>query len=306
MKAGTQTITARLRSDSLQLLNGTSLTVAGDATITGDLTVNGTTTTVSTTNTVVSDSLLELGNGTSGTPSNDAGIVIERGSADNAFIGYDESDDKFKVGTGSFTGSSTGNLTVTTGTLVANLEGNVTGNVTGNADTATALANARTIGGVSFDGSANFNLPGVNTSGSQDTTGNAATATALETSRNIAGQAFDGTGNISIASTDLSDTASIALLTASQPLTNKTIDSDNNTITNIVNADIKSSAAIAFSKMADLTASRALVSDGNGDVSVSDVTSTEIGYLDGVSSAIQTQLDNKSTKGFAIAMAIAL
>ena len=86
----------------------------------------------------------------------------------------------------------------------------------------------------------------------------------------------------------------------------KTIDSDNNTITNLVNADIKSSAAIAFSKMADLTASRALVSDGNGDVSVSDVTSTEIGYLDGVTSAIQTQLDNKSTKGFAIAMAIAL
>ena len=58
--------------------------------------------------------------------------------------------------------------------------------------------------------------------------------------------------------------------------------------------------------MADLTASRALVSDSNGDVSVSDVTSTEIGYLDGVSSNVQTQIDNKATKGFAIAMAIAL
>ena len=89
-------------------------------------------------------------------------------------------------------------------------------------------------------------------------------------------------------------------------LTNKSIDSDNNTITNIVNADIKSSAAIAFSKMADLTASRALVSDGNGDVSVSAVTSTEIGYLDGVTSAIQTQLDTKSTTAFAIAQAVAL
>ena len=48
------------------------------------------------------------------------------------------------------------------------------------------------------------------------------------------------------------------------------------------------------------------MSDGSGDVSVSDVTSTEIGYLDGVSSAIQTQLDNKAAKSFAIAQAVAL
>ena len=89
-------------------------------------------------------------------------------------------------------------------------------------------------------------------------------------------------------------------------LTNKSIDSDNNTITNLVNADIKASAAIAFSKMANLTASRALVSDGNGDVSVSAVTSTEVGYLDGVTSAIQTQINTKTTAGFAVAMAIAL
>jgi len=89
-------------------------------------------------------------------------------------------------------------------------------------------------------------------------------------------------------------------------LTNKSIDSDNNTITNIVNADIKSSAAIAFSKMENLTNSRALVSDGSGDVSVSAVTSTEIGHLDGVSDNIQTQLDTKATSSFAIAQAIAL
>ena len=101
-------------------------------------------------------------------------------------------------------------------------------------------------------------------------------------------------------------TGTIVLKDTTDTLTNKSIDSDNNTITNLVNADIKSSAAIAFSKMADLTASRALVSDGNGDVSVSAVTSTEIGYLDGVSSAIQTQLDTKTTPGFAIAQAVAL
>ena len=101
-------------------------------------------------------------------------------------------------------------------------------------------------------------------------------------------------------------TGTIVLQDTSDTLTNKSIDSDNNTITNIVNADIKAAAGIAFSKMEDLTVSRALVSDSNGDVSVSAVTSTEIGYLDGVSSAIQTQLDNKATNAFAIAQAVAL
>jgi len=43
----------------------------------------------------------------------------------------------------------------------------------------------------------------------------------------------------------------------------------------------------------DLTASRAVVSNGSGKIAVSDVTSTELGYLSGVSSAIQTQLDAK-------------
>ena len=71
-------------------------------------------------------------------------------------------------------------------------------NLTIVADTATALANARTIGGVSFDGTANINLPGVNATGNQDTSGNAATATALETARTIHGVSFDGTGNIDL------------------------------------------------------------------------------------------------------------
>jgi len=64
-----------------------------------------------------------------------------------------------------------------TGTFTGPLTGAVTGAVTGNASTATALQTARTIGGVSFDGTANINLPGVNTAGNQNTTGNASTAT---------------------------------------------------------------------------------------------------------------------------------
>ena len=76
--------------------------------------------------------------------------------------------------------------------------GTLNQDTTGNAATATALETARTIGGVSFDGTANINLPGVNTSGSQDTSGNAATATALATARTIHGVSFDGTGNIDL------------------------------------------------------------------------------------------------------------
>ncbi|MGL8292632.1 tail fiber protein, partial [Salmonella sp. NW61] len=76
--------------------------------------------------------------------------------------------------------------------------GGITGALAGNADTATKLKTARSIGGVAFDGSANINLPGVNTTGNQNTTGNAATATKLATARNINGVKFDGSVDISI------------------------------------------------------------------------------------------------------------
>ena len=58
------------------------------------------------------------------------------------------------------------------------------GALTGNASSATILQNARTIGGVSFNGSANINLPGVNASGNQDTSGTAAVATNVTVSAN--------------------------------------------------------------------------------------------------------------------------
>ena len=68
----------------------------------------------------------------------------------------------------------------------------------GNASTATKLQTARSIGGVVFDGSANINLPGVNTTGNQNTTGNAATATKLQTTRKISGVPFDGSKDITL------------------------------------------------------------------------------------------------------------
>ena len=115
-------IETTISGDTITIGLPDDVTVANNLTVTGNLTINGTTTTISTTNTVASDTLFELGNGITGSPANDSGIIIERGDSDNAFIGFDESADKFIVGTTTATGASTGNLTITTGTLVANLE----------------------------------------------------------------------------------------------------------------------------------------------------------------------------------------
>jgi hypothetical protein len=191
----------------------TALNVAdGNVVIAGDLTVNGTSINLSTTNTVVEDALIELNNGASSN-ANDLGIVMERGSTgDNAIIAWDESADKFTMGTTTATGSSSGNLTITAGTLVVNLEGNVTGDVTGNtsgtsgsttgnAATATALATARTIGGTSFDGTAAI-VPGtITVADTTDTSCNVAlfeSATGDLAPKSDAGLTYNaGTGTLS-------------------------------------------------------------------------------------------------------------
>ena len=83
-----------------------------------------------------------------------------------------------------------------TGTVAdARLPASISSDITGNAATATTLATARTIGGVSFNGSANINLPGVNTAGNQNTSGSAAT---LTTARTIGGVSFNGSANINL------------------------------------------------------------------------------------------------------------
>ena len=232
------------------------------------------------------------------------GKFLKYQASTNKFVGADAgdtiTDEQLQDVVGGMIGSNTeSGIAVTYDDTNGKLDftvGTLNQDTTGNAGTATALETARTIGGVSFDGSANINLAGVNTSGNQDTsgnagtataletartihgvsfdgsanidlsevvqdtvgamfssntetgitvtyqdadgtidlvigtlnqdtTGNAATATALETARTIAGQSFNGTANIAIASTDLSNTSAITLLTSSQTLTNKTLTS---------------------------------------------------------------------------------
>lgn len=74
--------------------------------------------------------------------------------------------------------------TENTWTEIQTFNEEIDGDLAGNAATATKLATARTIGGVSFDGTANINLPGVNTAGNQNTSGKAATAGNADTVTN--------------------------------------------------------------------------------------------------------------------------
>jgi len=94
----------------------TTIAASSNVTITGNLTVNGTTSTVATTNTVISDNILELNNGISAS-TNDAGIIVERGSTgNNACVIWDESADAWVFGTTTATGADkSGGLTIAGG-----------------------------------------------------------------------------------------------------------------------------------------------------------------------------------------------
>lgn len=72
---------------------------------------------------------------------------------------------------------------------------------------------------------------------------------------------------------------------------------DNTSVKDYIdNLDIEITGAASTIKDDDLTQNRAVISNADGKIAVSDTTSTELGYVHGVTSAIQTQLDNKVTK----------
>ena len=172
------------------------------------------------------------------------------------------------------------------GTITAALTGNVTGDVSGNAGTATILQTARTIGGVSFNGSANINLPGVDTAGNQDTSGNAATATKWATGRTISltgdvtgtSGAFDGSGNLSFATTIAAN--SVALGT----------DTTGNYVASITNGSYLTggnggSEGAALTLAVDATnantASKVVARDASGNFSAGTITASLTGNVTG-------------------------
>ena len=121
-----------------------SASFAGAVTVTGDLTVNGTLTSIASTNTTITDNTIVLNSGESGAgvTSGTSGFSIDRGTADDATVLWNDTGDLFelKVGavyadlkvdgiTGDLTGNSAG---VHTGAVTGNVTGDVTGDLTGN------------------------------------------------------------------------------------------------------------------------------------------------------------------------------
>jgi len=153
-----------------------SPTFTGTVTM-ADLVVNGTTSTINSTTLTVDDKNIELGSVASPSDTTaDGGGITLKGASDKTIL-WTNATDTWDFNQG---------ITVT-GTVTATaFAGALTGAVTGNASTATALATARTIGGTSFDGTADIAV------------GLAGTATALATARTIAGVSFDGSANIDL------------------------------------------------------------------------------------------------------------
>ena len=191
---GSNTITAATFFGNLtgNISASSGTTTMNNLVVDGNLTVGGTTTTVNTETINLADNIITLNSNATGSASQNAGIEIERGDDTNVTLRWNETNDEWEA-------------TVDGLNYKAIL---LEGDVPAVAAQATALETARLIGGVSFDGTANIDLAGVNTAGNQDTSGNAATATALATSRTIGlsgdvsgSGSFDGTGNLTIAAT---------------------------------------------------------------------------------------------------------
>ena len=126
--------------------NGTGVVAVSDSlTVSGNLTVSGTTTTVNSETISLADNIIALNsNFTSGSPTEDTGISVTRGGSASKTLIWDETNDKWTVGSETFVA----------GTFEGNLTGNVTGNVTGssgsttgNAATATLATNAQGLTG---------------------------------------------------------------------------------------------------------------------------------------------------------------
>jgi tellurite resistance protein len=259
------------------------VTMSDDLIVTGNLTVNGDTVTINTTNMDVDDTVIMLANGTTGSPANDIGILFNRGSEGNAAFFYDESATTFKLSDTLDPKSNTSLSPVTASNLSVGIVDAATLKYDG-LSVHTSIADNASVAAAASAAVEARRVANIAGAVSTITTGNLTASRAL---------ASDGSGKVAVSAvtaTELGylDGVSSAIQTQ---LDAKGTTTEDAAIEARRTANI--AGAVSTITTSDLTASRALASDGSGKVAVSAVTATELGYLDGVSSAIQTQLDAK-------------
>jgi hypothetical protein len=187
------TIAATDLSDTDQSLSTTDNVTFNNMTVSGNLTVSGTTTTVNTETINLADNTITLNSNATGSATENGGIEIERGDDTNKTLVWNETDDKWTVGSETFVA----------GTFEGALTGNVTGDVTGNADTATTLETARTIAGQSFDGSANITIASTDLSNTSAITLNTATQTLTNKTISGSSNTLSNIGNSSLSNSSI-------------------------------------------------------------------------------------------------------
>ena len=94
------TVDGTLSSDDI---TATTMTASGHVVVQGDLTVNGTTTTVNSNTVAIGDSIMTLNNDETGTPSENAGFEIERGTSTNVSLLWNEGTDYWQINDGTTT-----------------------------------------------------------------------------------------------------------------------------------------------------------------------------------------------------------
>ena len=152
--------------------------------------------------------------------------------------------------------------------------GTITAALSGNASSASTLQTARTIGGVSFNGSANINLPGVNTTGNQSTSGNAATSSRWASARTIT-LAGDLSGSVSIrGDANVTLTAAVA------------DDSHNHTISNVDGLQAALNGKVDDSQVLTNVPSGAVFTDTNTTYSVGNGGLTQINFTSALNSKL--------------------
>ena len=126
---GNMTVNGSLISDDI---TAATMTASGNVIVQGNLTINGTTTTVNSNQVDIGDSIILLNSDETGTPSQNGGFSVERGTENNVRFVWDEANDTFSPQIFNSGTSTYDNTTLTASEFIGPLTGNVTGNLTGN------------------------------------------------------------------------------------------------------------------------------------------------------------------------------